>query len=198
MGLRRGSAKFGPLPLPTINREAHTGDWLVIRNGLAVCSGRDYCSACAVYELTCHTRGGRVALPGPDDDPRTMVLRVRNLATPHQTVSLTREAFTVSTHRTPCFPSTTQLARAIVRLSRALEFTEDDPIDIRLQVYPVDCGWALRCGWTLRYGDSSYAPDHRGYWGCSSLEARVSLKAAREIAADLIEQTRDDYASSLS
>lgn len=62
--------------------------------------------------------------------------------------------------------------------------------DVRLQVYP-DGQWALHAG------DASYDTDHRGYWGCSSLDGERfdSMAMARQLIDDCKEhyaQTKDD------
>lgn len=49
-------------------------------------------------------------------------------------------------------------------------------MDVRLQVYE-DGDWAVR------YGDSSYDLDHRGQWGCSSINLKSNCV---EVAKELI------------
>ena len=66
---------------------------------------------------------------------------------------------------------------------------EERYCDIRLQVYP-DGQWALRSG------DSSYDQDHNGFWGCSSITDKTTVKTIRETVSDLIEQVEEDIAMS--
>lgn len=68
---------------------------------------------------------------------------------------------------------------------RKIEGLEPVCIDVRLQV--------LEDGrWAVHSGDASYDLDHHGYWGASSISyGRQNLA---DLARDLIEQCRDDYA----
>ena len=59
--------------------------------------------------------------------------------------------------------------------------------DIRLQV--TDDG-----AWELHTGDPQYDTDHRGYWGATSVDAGASMSKCREVARELIEQVKDNYA----
>lgn len=86
------------------------------------------------------------------------------------------------------FPSIKAVAAELRAINQELypnDYPEGDSCDVRLQVYP-DGQWAVRSG------DSSYDLDHRGYWGCSSLNGRRF--DSREIARDLIDQAKDQYA----
>lgn len=60
--------------------------------------------------------------------------------------------------------------------------------DVRLQVYPDGA-------WVVRVGPSDYDPDHRGFWGASSV-SRGRFNAA-DTARELIEQCRDHAAQSM-
>jgi hypothetical protein len=57
--------------------------------------------------------------------------------------------------------------------------------DVRLQVWPNGT-------WALHYGDSQYDQDHRGYWGCGSLDGFPF--DSMSLARDLIEQCKEHYA----
>lgn len=90
-------------------------------------------------------------------------------------------------HKTK-FPSIAAVAAELRAINQELypdDFPEGDSCDVRLQVYP-DGDWAIRTG------DSSYDLDHRGYWGCGSLDGRRFDSV--ETARDLIDQAREQYA----
>lgn len=89
------------------------------------------------------------------------------------------------------FPSIKDVA-AELRSVNAMSFDEsDDPeglgIDVRLQVYE-------NGDWAVRWGLSDYDQDHRGYWGASSVPGNNHRCNTTDIARDLIDQARDDYA----
>ena len=48
--------------------------------------------------------------------------------------------------------------------------------------------------WEIHTGDAQYDTDHRGYWGAETVSAGASKAECRNIARDLIEQVKDDYA----
>lgn len=48
--------------------------------------------------------------------------------------------------------------------------------------------------WQFLTGDPQYDTDHRGCWGNVSVPAKLTKKAARELAKELINQVRDDHA----
>ncbi len=63
----------------------------------------------------------------------------------------------------------------------------DQPVDVRLQVYPGGNGWAIH------WGDPSFDPDHLGYWGAGSVDCPISQADAVALAEDLRDQAVDDY-----
>ena len=86
------------------------------------------------------------------------------------------------------FPSIADVANALRDVNRDLDprdFPDDEWCDVRLQVYP-------NGDWAIRVGDSSYDLDHRGYWGCGSLNGRRFNSA--DMARDLIEQAKEQKA----
>ena len=85
------------------------------------------------------------------------------------------------------FPSIKRVAGELRWQNERIEDTHGDGIDVRLQVYP-DAQWALR------YGLCDYDPDHLGYWGASSIPCGNKRFNSREVARDLIEQCREQYA----
>lgn len=63
----------------------------------------------------------------------------------------------------------------------------DEPfIDVRLQYYD-----GL---FRLHTGDSQYDPDHRGYWGSSSVGPDLTQGDVEEIASDLLDQVLEHQA----
>lgn len=63
-------------------------------------------------------------------------------------------------------------------------------VDVRLQVYPPDLGGR----WAVRWGLSDYDQDHRGYWGCSSVELSDDPASLEETARDLLSQAQEQEA----
>lgn len=61
-------------------------------------------------------------------------------------------------------------------------------VDVRLQVF--DDGQ-----WSIHSGDSSYDQDHRGHWGCGSLNHETDCD---ELAQELLDEAMDSYAQSRS
>ncbi|MHB8107999.1 MAG: hypothetical protein ACYDH4_11325 [Candidatus Cryosericum sp.] len=91
------------------------------------------------------------------------------------------------------FPSVKDVARELRAINNQFDAGEEDDfgetegVDVRLQVSE---GGA----WSVHYGDSSYAQDHRGFWGASSVPGgRKRFNATRD-AADLIDQAEDQAA----
>lgn len=64
---------------------------------------------------------------------------------------------------------------------------EEPSIDVRLQVYPSG-------SWEIHTGDSQYDCDHRGFWGYSSIPAEGKRFSRRELARELLDQCKDDFA----
>lgn len=93
--------------------------------------------------------------------------------------------FMMTKTRFPSIASVAAELRAVNATLDAADFPDDESCDIRLQVYP-DGDWAIRVG------DSSYDLDHRGYWGCGSLDGRRFDSA--DLARDLLDQAREQYA----
>ena len=88
------------------------------------------------------------------------------------------------------FPSIAELAaelRAINRDHRqdilADPLNVESILDVRLQVFD---------GWQVWSGDPQYDIDHRGYWGCGTLDGKRFN--SKELAKDLIGQAREQYA----
>ena len=81
-----------------------------------------------------------------------------------------------------------RLANATIDPAPRVSTGDPESVDVRLQVYP-DGDWAIRVG------SADYDTDHRGYWGASSLDGRRFN--SRDVARDLINQARDDYAQSV-
>lgn len=73
--------------------------------------------------------------------------------------------------------------------AHAAKFGEECTCDVRLQVYPSG-------QWIVRTGSSDYDQDHRGYWGASGVPARGVEFDAEAVAENLIDQAREDYATS--
>jgi hypothetical protein len=67
------------------------------------------------------------------------------------------------------------------------EDDNDPSIDVRLQVYPDG-------GWDIHTGEACYDQDHRGFWGCSSIPAEGKRFSRRELARELLDDCRDDWA----
>jgi hypothetical protein len=57
--------------------------------------------------------------------------------------------------------------------------------DCRLQVQ--------ESGWHLNTGCSDYDQSHKGIWGCSFVNIKNTKAELKEIAADLIDQAKEDY-----
>ncbi len=71
-----------------------------------------------------------------------------------------------------------------------LEYPDDqEGIDVRLQVYE-DSAWAIHVG------DASYDTDHHGYWGAATVPGNSERFDATSVAKDLIDQAKEDYATS--
>jgi hypothetical protein len=89
------------------------------------------------------------------------------------------------------WPNISQVASDLREInSTVLEFEDSgEGIDVRLQVYE-DGAWAVH------FGDGSYDTDHRGYWGASSVPGNSERFSATAVAKELIDQAKDDYASS--
>jgi hypothetical protein len=85
------------------------------------------------------------------------------------------------------FPSIESVAKELQNISANVE----GECDVRLQVYE-DGQWAVR------WGASDYDTDHNGFWGASSVPGVVAgvVKRfnSRDVARDLIEQAREQYA----
>jgi hypothetical protein len=88
------------------------------------------------------------------------------------------------------FPTIDEVAKGLVEINRMSLPKEDadDGIDVRLQVK--ESG-----SWDIRFGSSDYDQDHRGFWGSSGVPGNNRRFRSREVAKDLIEQAKDDYAS---
>jgi hypothetical protein len=63
----------------------------------------------------------------------------------------------------------------------------DEDLDVRLQVFPGETGWAIR------WGDPGYDTNHHGYWGAATASPELTIDQAYELADDLIEQAADAY-----
>ncbi len=89
------------------------------------------------------------------------------------------------------FPSIDEVARDLVQINKmSLEPEDaDEGIDVRLQVRPGH-------GWELHYGSADYDQDHRGFWGASSVPGNNRRFKSRDVARNLIEQAKDEYAMS--
>ena len=86
------------------------------------------------------------------------------------------------------FPSIKTISKYLSEINKEIEIGENEEyVDIRLQVSEAG-------KWTIHVGDSSYDQDHRGYWGCSSLDGKRFR--SREMSKDLINQVKEDYYSS--
>jgi hypothetical protein len=91
------------------------------------------------------------------------------------------------------FPSIGAVAQQLRNVNREVEVevtdrvSDDEGCDVRLQVYE-DGAWAIR------YGDAQYDQDHRGYWGSASVPGNNRRFRSEEVARDLIEQAKDQYA----
>jgi len=93
----------------------------------------------------------------------------------------------------PAWPSVAEVATELEGVADDLddechtEGCDDDDCagctDVRLQ-----CDDS---GWSVHSGDAQYDTDHRGYWGASSVSTDSEFA---EIAADLIDQAKDDWA----
>lgn len=83
------------------------------------------------------------------------------------------------------FPSIKAVAVELLTINREA----DDECDVRLQVYP-DGSWAVR------FGSSDYDQDHHGYWGASCVPGGRRRFMSRDVARDLIDQAREQYAQS--
>jgi hypothetical protein len=76
---------------------------------------------------------------------------------------------------------------------RLINCNVEGECDVRLQVYEDGL-------WVVRYGASDYDQDHRGFWGASCLPGvspqtgKVQRCNSYDIARELIEQVRDQYA----
>ena len=87
-------------------------------------------------------------------------------------------------------PKPKEVADELMAIAAEIEGYGDVPeTDVRLQV--MDNG-----SWSVHSGDASYDTDHRGYWGASTVDAKLSKRDAMEIAKDLIDQVEDQYAQS--
>jgi hypothetical protein len=87
------------------------------------------------------------------------------------------------------FPNIDDVAHDLREVNNNVRHDDPDEegIDVRLQVYPGG-------SWAIRSGDSSYDQDHRGYWGAGSVPGNGRRFSARELARELIEQAREQYA----
>ena len=101
----------------------------------------------------------------------------------------------VSIPRSAGFPTIPALRKSLkLKHSFLREFNKNQPkekgsdfcgTDVRLRVHGGS--------WYVYTGSSDYDQDHRGAWGASSLSyGRQNLT---DLARDLIEQAKDDYAS---
>jgi hypothetical protein len=63
----------------------------------------------------------------------------------------------------------------------------DEDLDVRLQVFPGETGWALR------WGDPGYDTNHHGYWGAGTVEPDLTIDEAYAVAEDLISQAAAAY-----
>ena len=86
------------------------------------------------------------------------------------------------------FPSIKNVAANL----RDINANVEGECDVRLQVYP-------NGEWAVRFGLSDYDQDHRGFWGASCVpgvneRGTVQRFNSLDIARDLVEQARDDYA----
>lgn len=90
------------------------------------------------------------------------------------------------------FPKIADVAAELRNVNRNDAYTEpgvDEPfIDVRLQVWP-DGDWAVH------WGDSQYDQDHRGYWAASSVPGNNRRFNSMDLAREMIDEVRDDYAS---
>lgn len=99
------------------------------------------------------------------------------------------------------FPSIAELARDLRAASKDFDPRSLPPadridpetghhveLDVRLQVVPGE-------GWTLWSGDSQYDTDHRGFWGSGSVPGRGHRFNSEELAADLIDQAKEQQAT---
>ena len=86
------------------------------------------------------------------------------------------------------FPSIKDVAHDLRHHHKRIDWSDDgEGCDVRLQVYE-DGSWAVRVG------PSDYDLDHRGFWGASSIPPGRFRSA--NVARDLIEQAKDQYACS--
>lgn len=88
----------------------------------------------------------------------------------------------------PSIKAVTAELKAAKCLTRFKLASEDDYLDVRLQVYP-------NGDWQVHLGDPQFDTDHRGYWGNGSIDSNTNC---RELAVSLIEEARCDYYQSTS
>jgi hypothetical protein len=89
------------------------------------------------------------------------------------------------------FPSIKDVATILKELNNTMDSTSEEALDIRLHVWEDGT-------WTIHTGDSQYDQDHRGFWGSSSLMGKCNWVSIRDIARDLLDQVREDYAMDTS
>jgi hypothetical protein len=82
------------------------------------------------------------------------------------------------------FPSIKDVATELRDAKRWCEPANDNEVEVRLQV--TDDG-----NWGVHTGSPQYDTDHHGYWGAGTVTPKTNTC---ELARDLIEQAKDDYA----
>ena len=85
-------------------------------------------------------------------------------------------------------PSFSELCHQLQRINTLPRNTDYCGIEVRLQVLG-DGSWQINCG------DPSYDIDHSGYWGGSAVPGNGVDFDAAEVANDLLDQVKEDFAN---